>query len=161
MTAGRQRDPSPFSGKFPCPLPGGQRIADSTFIRGYLERTYGLDFDEGLDARGRAQAWAIERMVENHLGWVATHARWLDADNFAKGPAHFFDGAPAGVREEVQAEVQRRVHGTIGRHSDLETVALGVRSLAVRPGSGQGVLRREDGTVIQSYDWVPTSRPRM
>src|SRR4030081_3172773 len=47
----------------------GRRVGHSTFIRGYRERTYGLDFDEGLDPRARAEAWAVERMLENHLCW--------------------------------------------------------------------------------------------
>jgi glutathione S-transferase len=129
-----RREDSP-KGQVPYIDAGGQRIADSTFIRGYLERTFGLDFDKGLDARARAEAWAIERMVENHLGWVATQARWLDADNFAKGPAHFFDDAPDGVREALRRDVQQRVRENvfavgIGRHSEPEIVALGLRSLA-------------------------------
>jgi glutathione S-transferase len=107
------------------------RIGDSTFIRGYLERTYGLDFDEGLTARERAEAWAIERMMENHFSWAMTQSRWLDPENFARGPAHFFDGAPAGAREAVQEQVRQNVLAVgIGRHSELEIVALGVRSLA-------------------------------
>jgi glutathione S-transferase len=109
----------------------GLRIADSTFIRGYLERAYGIDFDEGLAPEQRALAWALERMVENHLGWVMTTERWLDPENFAKGPARLFDGAPPGVREMALDEVRRNVHAVgVGRHTDLEVVALGVRSLA-------------------------------
>lgn len=109
----------------------GVRIADSTFIRAYLERVHGLDFDEGLSAEQRAQAWAIERMMENHFGWTLVQERWLDAANFAKGPAHFFDGAPEGVREAVQDQVRQNVHAVgVGRHTDLEIVALAVRSLA-------------------------------
>lgn len=124
-----RREDSP-KGQVPFIDANGVRIADSTFIRGYLERTYGLDFDEGLDATQRATAWAIERMMENHLSWVSAQARWLDPVNFAKGPARFFDGAPEGVAEAVQAEVGRRVQGAVGRHTELEMVALGVRSLA-------------------------------
>jgi len=123
-------DESP-KGQVPFLDAGGVRIADSTFIRGYIERTWGVDFDEGLDPAQRAQAWAIERMVENHLCWTLVVERWLDAENFAKGPAHFFDGAPEGVREMVLEEVRRNVRAVgIGRHTDLEVVALAVRSLA-------------------------------
>jgi glutathione S-transferase len=123
-------DESP-KGQLPFIDAGGVRIADSTFIRGYLERTYGLDFDEGLDPMQRATAWAIERMMENHFGWALARERWLDPANFAKGPAHFFDDAPPGAREKVLNEVKNRVFAVgIGRHSDLEIVALGVRSLA-------------------------------
>jgi glutathione S-transferase len=109
----------------------GVRIGDSTFIRGYLERTFGLDFDEGLTARERAEAWAIERMMENHFSWAMTQSRWLDPENFAKGPAHFFDAAPEGVREAVQEQVRQNVFAVgLGRHTELEGVALAVRSLA-------------------------------
>lgn len=109
----------------------GAKVADSTFIRAFLERTYGLDFDEGLDGVQRAQAWAIERMMENHFGWTMIAERWLCPANFAKGPAHFFDGAPEGVREMVQNEVRNNIRAVgVGRHTDLEIVALAVNSLA-------------------------------
>jgi len=124
------REDSP-KGQLPYVDIDGARIADSTFIRAYLERVHGLDFDEGLTPEQRAQAWAIERMMENHFAWTLVRERWLDPANFAKGPAHFFDGAPAGVRETVQEEVRQNVHAVgIGRHTDLEIVALAVRSLA-------------------------------
>src|SRR4051794_13546036 len=102
-----RREDSP-KGQVPYIDVGGVRIGDSTFIRGFLERTYGIDFDEGLTPEQRATAWAVERMMENHFSWTQARERWLDAANFAKGPAHFFDGMPDAVREGVQAEVQRR-----------------------------------------------------
>lgn len=133
-----QREDSP-KGQLPFIDAGGQRVADSTFIRGYLERTYGIDFDQGLTPAERGQAWAIERMCENHLSWTGVHARWLIADNFHKGPAHFFDALPEGVREAVRRDVQETVRGNvlavgIGRHSEPEIVALGMRSLAALAG---------------------------
>jgi len=124
-----RREDAP-KGQVPWIEANGVRIGDSTFIRGFLERTYGIDFDEGLTPEQRATAWAVERMMENHFSWTQARERWLDPANFARGPSHFFDGLPDAVRDGVQAEVQKRIHGTIGRHSDLETVALGVRSLA-------------------------------
>jgi glutathione S-transferase len=113
----------------------GERIADSTFIRGFIERTCGVDFDEGLDARQRAEAWAVERMVENQLCWIGSHARWLIPANFETGPARFFDSAPDATRDHLRADVLDRVRATmlavgVGRHSEPEIVALGVRSLA-------------------------------
>jgi len=127
----RARPEESPKGQMPFIDADGVRIADSTFIRGYIERTYGVDFDEGLDSAQRAQAWAIERMMENHFAWTLVTERWLDPENFAKGPAHFFDGAPEGVCEMVLDEVRRNVRAVgIGRHTDLEVVALAVRSLA-------------------------------
>ena len=53
----------------------------------------GFDFD-ALLSQERAQAWAFERMIEHHVYWALVGARWVDPDNFARGPTHFFDGAP-------------------------------------------------------------------
>jgi glutathione S-transferase len=124
------REDSP-RGQLPYVDVDGARVSDSTFIRGYLERAFGLDFDEGLTPEQRATAWAVERMMENHFGWVVGAERWLSPENFAKGPAHFFDGAPEGVREAVQDQVRANIYAVgIGRHAQVEQVALGVRSLA-------------------------------
>lgn len=123
-------DESP-KGQLPFIDAGGLRIADSTFIRGFLERRYGVDFDEGLDAVQRAQAWAIERMVENQLCWIMVAERWLEPENFAKGPAQFFEGAPASVRAAALENMRRNLLAVgVGRHTEREVVALAVRSLA-------------------------------
>ena len=92
------------------------------------------DLDEGLSPAERAHAWALERMVENHLGWCMIHARWLLKDNFDRGPAHFFDTAPEAQREALRVEVRRQVNANVravgvGRHSDDEIADLGEKSL--------------------------------
>src|SRR5262245_42146477 len=112
----------------------GETIADSTFIRKHIERKYGLDLDAGLSEIERAQAWAIERMLENHRGWATVHVRWLIPENFAKGPAHFFDHAPEAVRDQLRADVLERVRQArfasgIGRHSNDEIDELALRSI--------------------------------
>jgi len=122
-------------GQLPYIDDAGERVADSTFIRAHIERKYRFDYDAGLDVRQRAEAWTIERMLENHYGWTCTYWRWLVPENFAKGPAHFFDQAPAAVRDELRADVQTRVAASmravgVARHSHDEIVALGMRSLA-------------------------------
>ncbi|HEY9234328.1 MULTISPECIES: glutathione S-transferase family protein [Phenylobacterium] len=70
------------------PMPGrrlpwieddGRSVAGSHFIRLHLERKYGIDFDSGLGAVERAQAWAIERMIENQSG------RGSEAEILAQG----------------------------------------------------------------------------
>jgi glutathione S-transferase len=122
-------------GKLPYIDDNGTLVADSTFIRAYLERTYGFDFDAGLDVRQRAEAWAIERMIEDHLNWANAHARWLIQANFDKGPAHFFDAAPEAMRDQLRKDVQSRVRTTLygqgfGRHGEAEIWDLARRSLA-------------------------------
>ncbi len=121
-------------GQLPFLDDDGERIADSTFIRSYIERKYHFDFDAGLGPKTRAQAWAIERMLENHFGWISGYYRWVVPENFAKGPAHFFDGAPPAIREdlrrEAQAKVADRIFGVgISRHRPEEIAMLGRRSL--------------------------------
>lgn len=123
-------DRSP-KGQLPFIEDEGELIADSTFIRAHIEEKYGVDLDRGLCAQKRAEAWALERMVENHLGWCMVHARWILRANFERGPAHFFDGAPEGVREEVYRQVNANVRAVgVGRHSDDEIADLGEKSLA-------------------------------
>ena len=117
-------------GQLPFIEDDGELVADSTFIRAHIESKYGVDLDAGLSAAERAQAWAGERMVENHLGWCMVHARWLLKDDFDKGPSHFFDQAPDGVREAVRLGVNANVRAVgIGRHSDDEIADLGEKSL--------------------------------
>jgi glutathione S-transferase len=117
-------------GQLPFIEDEGELVADSTFIRAHIETKYGADLDAGLSSAERAQAWAIERMIENHLGWCMVHARWLLKDNFDKGPSHFFDQAPEGVREAARREVNAKVRAAgVGRHSDDEIADLGEKSL--------------------------------
>jgi glutathione S-transferase len=127
--------PSSPKGQLPYIDDDGELIADSTFIRAHLERKYRFDFDEGLALLQRAQAWAFERMIENHLYWALVGGRWVDPVNFAKGPAHFFDAAPepnrTGLRENARTQVAEnyRLSG-LGRHPPEQAVELAVRSLS-------------------------------
>lgn len=121
--------------KLPIIEDNGVIVADSTFIRAHIERTRGIDLDEGLTVRQRAEAWAIERMLEDHFCWALVHERWMDEGNFQKGPAQFFQAAPEHLRAAIIKDVRERVadnmhaHG-IGRHSGAERLELANRSLA-------------------------------
>lgn len=112
----------------------GELIGDSTFIRRHIERKYGVDLDAGLDQAARARSWAIERLLENQLYWVMVYFRYRVPENFAKGPAHFFDPAPEELRPKLREELLQKVTGFlhangIGRHSSAEVVELGTLSL--------------------------------
>jgi glutathione S-transferase len=126
--------PSSPKGQLPYIQDEAERIADSTFIRAHIEAKYGFDFDAPLSLQARAQAWAFERMIEHHVYWALVGARWIDADNFARGPAHFFDGAPEHIREKLREDAQFRVAENyllcgLGRHAPDEDIDLAVRSL--------------------------------
>jgi glutathione S-transferase len=130
----RAMPPASPKGQLPFIDDGGELIADSTFIRAHIERKYGFDFDAGLDLGQRAQAWAFERMIEHHLYFGLVGARWVDPVNFAKGPSHFFDGAPEDKRERLREDAQFRVAENylisgLGRHAPDDDVELAVRSL--------------------------------
>jgi glutathione S-transferase len=122
-------------GKIPYIAEAEHKIGDSTFIRDHIEKAYGVDLDRGLTAEMRARGWAIERMLEDHLYWAIVYERWMVDENFAAGPAHFFDILPADRREIVRTSARRGVAGNLhghglGRHSREEIADLGSRSIA-------------------------------
>lgn len=121
-------------GQLPWIEDAAQAIGDSTFIRVHIERKYDVDLDIGLSGRERAQAWAIERMIENQLGWVSSYFRFLEPANFDKGPARWFDQAPAHLRDELRRGLKDAVAANIrsvgvGRHLREEVAWLGGLSL--------------------------------
>jgi glutathione S-transferase len=131
-------DPTGFrrapKGKLPYIEDGGERIADSTFIRWHIESKYGIDFDAGLDKEQRAVGWAFEKMAEEHLYWAVVNDRWMDDANFAKGPSYFFRGVPSLVRPAIMAMIRRKVRNALhahgmGRHSLPEITRLATRSI--------------------------------
>ena len=122
-------------GQLPFIDDDGARIGDSTFIRAHLEKKYGIDLNAHLEPRQRAEAWAIERMVENHFTPTWVYGRWMIPENFVKGPAHFFDMAPEPVREKLRADALVRVGEGLraqgpNRHAPEEIVWLGEKSLS-------------------------------
>ncbi|HEY5339230.1 MAG TPA: glutathione S-transferase family protein [Rhizomicrobium sp.] len=126
----RAAPPPAPKGKIPFIQTGAHRVGDSTFIRAHIEKTTGFDFDKGLCTVERSLAWAMERMLEDHLYFAIIHMRWLDDENWHKGPSHFFDGAPAGVADAARERVREKlVHHGLGKHSDAEIAELGGRSL--------------------------------
>jgi glutathione S-transferase len=126
--------PQAPNGKLPFINDHDEVVSDSTFIRAHVERKYGVDLDERLDARQRAESWAIERLLEDHLYFAMVWFRWIDPENFAKGPAHFADGAPeadrAQLRQGLQARKAAELHAQgLGRHAPVQIATLGERSI--------------------------------
>jgi glutathione S-transferase len=131
-TTGYRRAPK---GKLPFIDDDGVTVADSTFIRFYIEERYGFDFDAGLSDSAQGTAWAVEKMCGEHLYWAMVDARWGDRGNFERGPAHFFDGVAAPVRPLIKRVVRRqtlkaaKAHG-LGRHARADIERLAIRDLA-------------------------------
>jgi glutathione S-transferase len=127
-------DRSP-KGQLPFIDDDGSRIADSYFIRAHLEAKVGKDLDAPLDARQRAEAWIVERMLEDSLAQALRYMRWMLPENFAKGPAHFVDGAPEAQLPRLREELLGRMRDILraagaGRHSLDEVTGMGERSLS-------------------------------
>jgi len=121
-------------GKLPYISDGETVVADSTLIRLYLEQKYQIDFDRGLPARERGVAWSVEKMLEDHMYWIMVYWRWLNEENFARGPRIFFKRAPALIRPIVEKFVLGRIRRTLhshglGRHSETETTAMATRGI--------------------------------
>jgi len=120
-------------GKLPFIDDGGTIVADSTLIRLYLEQKYSINFDRALSARERGIAWAVDKMLEDHVYWALVYWRWLVDANFDRGPRNFFKRAPAIIRPIVTRMVRRnvrtRLHGQgFGRHSEAEMTAMACRA---------------------------------
>jgi glutathione S-transferase len=121
-------------GKLPYIEDEGRIIGDSTLMRLHLEQRYGIDFDQSLSVTEKGIAWSIEKLLEDHLYWAMVQARWVNDQNFDKGPRHFFDAAPALLRPLIVAMVRRKVRKTLhahglGRHSDAEILAMAARAV--------------------------------
>lgn len=130
-TRGFKRAPK---GKLPYIVDNGTVVADSTLIRMHLEQCHCVNFDGAYDRRSLAAAWAVEKMLEEHLYFALLHERWMKDENFERGPARFFDFLPAPLRPLIKRMVRRKIrqalHGQgMGRHSEAEIVAMACRDL--------------------------------
>jgi glutathione S-transferase len=120
--------------KAPYVRDGEQLIQDSTFIRFHFEKKLGKDLDAGLTLEQRGVAWSVERLLEDRLTLIAAMERWLEADNFRRGPAQFFARVPEAARAKVCEQVQTDLramyvrHG-IGRHTREERMQLAARDI--------------------------------
>ena len=121
-------------GKQPYIDDDGEIVADSTFIRFHIESKYGKDFDAYLSDEQKAVGWCVEKMCEEHLYWIIVRMRWMDDANFKRGPARFFESAPAIARPLAKWFIRRRIAKSLwaqgmGRHSAADVDALGVRDI--------------------------------
>lgn len=121
--------------KLPYINDNGQIIADSSFIKMHLENAHGVDFSGGYDEKDLAVGWSVEKMLEDHLYWIVVDARWMDDENFNKGPRMFFDKMPASARPlivwMVRKEIRRNLWGQgLGRHSASELLQLAEKDFA-------------------------------
>ena len=116
-------------GKAPYLTDGDKVIADSHFLMRHLEATHGINFSGGYSTGDLAKGWAIARMLEEHFYFLSMGVRWLNDENFWKGPYQFFAGAPAPIRPLIARIVRGKVRRTqhmqgLGRHTSDERLEL-------------------------------------
>jgi glutathione S-transferase len=121
-------------GKLPVLRHRGKLIADSTFIRRYLEDTLRFDFDAGLSDAERATADAFVKLCEEHLYWILFYARWMEEANWPAIRDAYFGAIPALVRPLITKQIRKAAfaamqgHG-LGRHTRSELYELGAADL--------------------------------
>ena len=121
-------------GKLPYIRDDGETIADFDLHPPAHRAQVRLRLRRRGERRREGLRLGLQKMCEDHLYWIMVDARWLDDGNFARGPAKFFDAAPAPVRPVVKAYVRRGLRRTLhgqglGRHSAEERAELGRRDL--------------------------------
>ncbi|RFP26135.1 glutathione S-transferase family protein [Duganella sp. BJB488] len=142
-------------GKLPYIEDQGVILSDSTFIRWHLEKTYRIDLDAGLSSQQRGVAWALEKLVEDHLYWALVQRAWRDPANYRKVAAVLFKKLPWPLRPLVSYLASRQagqrlwVQG-MGRHTPDEQLALvrnTVASIAAILGDQAFMLGARPSTV--------------
>ena len=127
------------TGKIPYIEDEGKFYGDSGLIQHYLETTYDIDFDAGLDARQRAQGLAFTRLAEEHLYWVLVYGRWLEDEHWAVIKPAFFGALPFPLRMIVPGVARKRLRAALhghgmGRHDRDTIYALGAEDLKAISG---------------------------
>ncbi len=116
-------------GKAPYLTDGNTVIADSHFLMRHLETSHGVDFSGGYSKTDLAIGWSVARMLEEHFYFLSMSVRWLNDENFYKGPYQFFAAAPAPIRPLIARIVRRKIRKTqnlqgLGRHTSEERLEL-------------------------------------
>lgn len=121
--------------KAPYVLHDGHLIEDSETIRAHFEEKCGCSLDAPLGPTQRSQAWALQRMLDGRLYFIMLMERWLEGNNFERGPITFFnriaEGERQGIAEAARGQLRTalHIHG-IGRYSRRERMELARQDIA-------------------------------
>ncbi|MBX9916175.1 MAG: glutathione S-transferase family protein [Nitrosomonas sp.] len=121
-------------GKLPYISDNGKTLGDSRFIIEYLKSTY-HDLDSGLTPEELAISIALQRLLEEHLFWVALYSRWQFTDeNWQVNKQAIFGALPPIVRDvaasHTRKKIQQQIYGHgMGRHQAEEIFALGKQDI--------------------------------
>jgi len=142
--------------------PDGSIVADSGHIIATLTAERGVTLDDGLDARQRADALAITRLLEDHFYWAIAWDRWVPDAHWAQTKKAYFGylswPLPWLVPPLLRRSVIRSLHGQgFGRMSDDTIVARAqadLDALATVVGDAEHVLGRPSSLDATVYAFV-------
>lgn len=136
----------------PVLLVGDEPVADSTRILSRLDALTGGRLGGALEPRARAESRLWEELADTALNGFVVAARWIDAENWPRTRAAYFEQMPAVVRAIVPGRLRAGVRGTLVARDllrageaacwerfelvldDLEARAPGVGAFWVGPG---------------------------
>ena len=117
-------------GKLPYIVDNNMTLADSRFIIFHLKSAY-RDLDHELNATDLAISVALQRLIEEHLFWIALYSRWQYSDkNWQANKEAIFSALPRIIRDFgaslTRRNIQRQIYGQgTGRHTPEEIFTLG------------------------------------
>jgi len=116
-------------GKLPYVRDEGRLIGDTTLIIEHLKASRGIDPDAGLSPRDRAEALAVQRLLEEHFYFALVYSRWIDEAGWATLAPAFFGRLPFPAGRLAAGHFRRRVQRMlnlqgIGRHRPGEIYAM-------------------------------------
>jgi glutathione S-transferase len=120
-------------GKSPWIEYGTERMGDSSVIIAYLEKRHGIDLDAHLDARQRALAVSVQRMLEEHFHQCFEHQLFFGHGGEAR-LREFAAPMPIPLRWLVPTVLKRaftkQLHARgMGRHAQDIIIAQGKSDL--------------------------------
>lgn len=121
-------------GKLPYIEDNGKKLGDSRFIIEHLKSVY-ADLDTSLTAEELAISTAMQRLLEEHLFWVALYSRWQFTDeNWQVNKQAIFGALPPIIRDiaasHTRKKIRQQIHGHgMGRHQTEEIFALGKQDI--------------------------------
>ncbi len=112
---------------------GIDRMGDSRLIVEYLTQKYSLQLDSHLSPEDKANAYLIEKSLDENLYWCLVWSRWIHDDSWAVVKPAFFKGIPfplsAVVPNILRKKVKKSLHAQgMGRHSESEIINIADQS---------------------------------
>lgn len=121
--------------KLPFIEDGNDKIGDSRAIIEYLTKKYALQLDSHLSPEDKANAYLIEKSLDENLYWCMVWSRWIHDDSWKVVKPEFFKGIPFPLSAIVPSILRKKVKKSLyaqgmGRHTQSEIVEIANQSFS-------------------------------